>query len=156
MTTQQTRSSKAHTSRTRIHRAAPRPLGTLLDDLRTSARAAMPVERIVTDERPWGEFQQFVQNEQVTVKLITVEPGHRLSLQRHEHRAEMWQVLDVPIDVTLGDRTWAALPGETVWVPRGAVHRMGNSGAVAGRVLEVGFGHFDEDDIERLEDDYTR
>jgi hypothetical protein len=33
---------------------------------------------------------------------------------------------------------------------------MGNSGDRAGRLLEVGFGHFDEADIERLEDDYVR
>lgn len=36
----------------------------------------------------------------VTVKVITVEPGRCLSLQRHELRGEMWHVLDVPIDVT--------------------------------------------------------
>ena len=115
-----------------------------------------PTEDIFVAERPWGEFQQFVSNEQVTVKIITVQPGHRLSLQRHDHRGEMWQVLDVPIDVTVGDRTWSAQPGETVWVPRNSIHRMGNSGEHPGRLLEVGFGHFDESDIERLEDDYVR
>ena len=115
-----------------------------------------PTEDIFVAERPWGEFQQFVSNEQVTVKIITVQPGHRLSLQRHDHRGEMWQVLDVPIDVTVGERTWSAQPGETVWVPRNSVHRMGNSGEHPGRLLEVGFGHFDESDIERLEDDYVR
>ena len=114
-----------------------------------------PTTDIFVVERPWGQFQQFVSNEQVTVKIITVQPGHRLSLQRHEHRGEMWQILDVPIDITVGERTWVAQPGESVWVPHGATHRMGNSGAAPGRVLEVGFGYFDESDIERLEDDYT-
>jgi hypothetical protein len=33
---------------------------------------------------------------------------------------------------------------------------MGNSGDQPGRLLEVAFGHFDEADIERLEDDYAR
>ena len=115
-----------------------------------------PTGGIVTDVRPWGDFQQLVRNEPVTVKIITVEPGHRLSLQRHDHRGELWQVLDVPIDITLGDRQWTAGRGETVWVPQGAEHRMGNSGRFPGRVLEVAFGHFDEDDIERLHDDYAR
>ena len=115
-----------------------------------------PTEDIFVAERPWGQFQQFVSNEQVTVKIITVQPGHRLSLQRHDHRGEMWQVLDVPIDITVDDRQWTAGPGDTVWVPRGATHRMGNSGDQPGRLLEVGFGHFDEHDIERLEDDYAR
>jgi mannose-6-phosphate isomerase len=115
-----------------------------------------PTVDIFVVERPWGKFQQFVSNEQVTVKIITVDPGHRLSLQRHEHRGEMWQVLDVPIDITVNDRQWQALPGEMIWVPWGATHRMGNSGTGPARLLEVAFGHFDEADIERLEDDYAR
>ncbi len=115
-----------------------------------------PVADIFSVERPWGDFQQFVSNETVTVKIITVQPGHRLSLQRHQHRGEMWQILDGPIDITVDERQWRAERGEIVWVPRGAKHRMGNSGSVPGRLLEIGFGHFDEADIERLEDDYAR
>lgn len=115
-----------------------------------------PTADIFVAERPWGEFQQFVSNEQVTVKIITVQPGHRLSLQKHDHRGEMWQVLDVPIDITVDDTSWRAEPGETVWVPRGSTHRMGNSGERPGRLLEVAFGFFDESDIERLSDDYAR
>lgn len=115
-----------------------------------------PREGTFVSQRPWGSFQQLTLNEASTVKVITVDPGHRLSLQTHEHRAELWQVLDGPIDVTVGEQTWSAQPGEQVWVPQGAVHRMANSGAAPGRVLEVGYGHFDEDDIVRLEDDYAR
>lgn len=117
---------------------------------------ADPREDIFTVDRPWGSFQQFVENRQVTVKIITVEPGHRLSLQTHDHRGELWQILDVPIVVTVGDRTWSANPGEAVWVPSNTVHRMANQGDRAGRLLEIAFGDFDEADIVRLEDDYAR
>lgn len=119
-------------------------------------KIADPRDGIFTVERPWGQFQQFVSNETVTVKIITVEPGHRLSLQTHDHRGEFWQILDVPIEVTVGDRTWTAEPGEAVWVPCHAVHRMSNKGDTAGRLLEIAFGAFDEADIVRLEDDYAR
>ena len=115
-----------------------------------------PRDEIFVQERPWGQFEQFVSNERVTVKIITVQPGHRLSLQTHENRGEFWQVLDGPIEVTVGEQTWAAQPGEKVWVPQGAVHRMANRGETAGRLLEVAFGDFDEADIVRLEDDYAR
>ncbi len=115
-----------------------------------------PTDDIFVAERPWGDFQQFVSNEQVTVKIITVQPGHRLSLQKHDHRGEMWAVLDVPIDITVDDREWTAQPGEIIWVPRASTHRMGNSGDRPGRLLEVAFGHFDESDIHRLQDDYAR
>jgi mannose-6-phosphate isomerase len=117
---------------------------------------ADPREAFFVCRRPWGAFQQFATNEPVTVKIITVEPGHRLSLQRHEHRGELWQILDVPIHVEVDGRAWSAEVGEQIWVPRGAVHRMANHGERAGRLLEIAFGHFDEDDIERLQDDYSR
>jgi mannose-6-phosphate isomerase len=115
-----------------------------------------PRDDIFTAHRPWGNFQQFVSNERVTVKIITVDPGHRLSLQTHDHRGEFWQVLDVPIEVTVGERTWSAAPGEAVWVPCHAVHRMANKGDQPGRLLEIAFGDFDEADIVRLQDDYAR
>jgi mannose-1-phosphate guanylyltransferase/mannose-6-phosphate isomerase len=111
---------------------------------------------VLVDERPWGRFEQFVRNEAVTVKIITVNPGQRLSLQTHGQRHELWQILDVPLEIQVDDRFWAAQPGERVWVPLGSRHRIANSGNEPGRLLEIAFGVFDEDDIERLEDDYNR
>ncbi len=123
----------------------------------TNDATTSPVADVFAVERPWGSFQQFATNVQCTVKVITVNGGDRLSLQKHEHRGEMWQILDVPFEITVDDRTWTAEVGEMIWVPVGAEHRMANlSGDRPGRLLEVAFGHFDEDDIERLHDDYER
>ncbi len=61
-----------------------------------------PREQMFVQTRPWGQFEQFVSNERVTVKIITVLPGHRLSLQSHENRGEFWHILDVPIDIQVG------------------------------------------------------
>jgi mannose-1-phosphate guanylyltransferase/mannose-6-phosphate isomerase len=118
--------------------------------------SADPSDDVLVARRPWGRFEQFVSNTEVTVKIITVEPGQRLSLQRHDHRGELWRILDVPMEVVVQDRQWTARPGDTVWAPRGAAHRLGNRGTRPGRVLEVAFGRFDENDIERLADDYAR
>jgi hypothetical protein len=41
-------------------------------------------------------------------------------------------------------------------VPGGALHRIANKSDRPGRLLEIAFGDFDEADIVRLEDDYTR
>jgi mannose-1-phosphate guanylyltransferase/mannose-6-phosphate isomerase len=114
------------------------------------------LERVFVEERPWGRFQQFVANRPVTVKTITVDPGCRLSLQRHQHREELWHVLDGLADVHVDGVEQTLGAGAMLMVPRGAAHRLGNSGSVPVRVLEIAFGHFDEDDIERLEDDYSR
>lgn len=128
----------------------------MTDTMALTADIPQTLPETLTSHRPWGQFEQFTLNEQTTVKVIAVDPGARLSKQRHEHRAERWQVLDGPVDVEVDDRSWSAAQGEVVWVPQGSVHRMGNSGAAQVRILEIGYGTFDEDDIERLQDDYQR
>jgi mannose-6-phosphate isomerase-like protein (cupin superfamily) len=123
----------------------------------TQRSAITPVtDEVIVVERPWGSFKQLVKNAEVTVKVITVQPGHRLSLQRHQRREEVWHILDQAMTVEVEDRAWVAQVGEQVRVPVGARHRLGNAGTQPARVLELAFGDFDEDDIERLADDYTR
>ena len=121
-----------------------------------SEQTSDPRDTILTVTRPWGQFQQFVSNEPVTVKVITVEPGHRLSLQTHGRRSEFWHVLDGPMEITVDDHTWGAETGTSVWVPLGSVHRMSNKADRTARLLEIAFGDFDEGDIVRIEDDYAR
>lgn len=127
-----------------------------VEDTSFQAQQRDRTQDVFVVERPWGRFQQFTTNEPVTVKTITVEPGRRLSLQTHGHRAEMWHVLDGTADVQVDDRAWTASVGDMVWVPPGAVHRLGNSGDRPVRILELAFGAFDEADIIRLQDDYAR
>ena len=115
-----------------------------------------PRDAILEDHRPWGGFRQYTHNEISTVKIITVAPGEVLSLQRHYRRDELWVTLTDGLEVTAGDRTWRPEPFEEIYVPRETVHRMAGVGDAPGRWLEISFGHFDEDDIERLEDSYGR
>lgn len=42
--------------------------------------------------RPWGSYRSLISGDRFQVKLITVKPGGRLSLQLHRHRAEHWVV----------------------------------------------------------------
>jgi mannose-6-phosphate isomerase len=111
---------------------------------------------VTIDNRPWGRFEQYTLNEPTTVKVITVEPGHRLSLQRHTSRDEWWTVLDGELVLQVGEERRKAFRGDRVWIPRGQLHRMHNVSEHEASLLEVAFGDFDEDDIERVEDDYSR
>ncbi|MGZ4595677.1 MAG: phosphomannose isomerase type II C-terminal cupin domain [Actinomycetes bacterium] len=108
------------------------------------------------DDRPWGHFERFTLNESSTVKIISVDPGQRLSLQVHEHRDEWWHILDPDLVVQLDDESLACAAGDKVWIPRGTAHRVENRGTAPARFLEIAFGEFDETDIERLADDYAR
>lgn len=114
-----------------------------------------PRDSVLIDVRPWGSFRQYTHDERTTVKLIEVTAGGRLSLQRHVHRDELWIVLEGELRVQVGDRTTSARPGAEFFIPRGTLHRV-EGGARGGRFLEICFGIFDEDDIERLEDAYGR
>jgi mannose-6-phosphate isomerase len=138
-----------------LERLLPAPAAPRDDDVVDLDDVDNPARRSVELGRPWGHFRRFVQNETVTVKVITVQPGHRLSLQRHEHRGEMWQVLDRPMLVEIDGRIWLAEVDEIVWVPAGSEHRMTNQHGQPSRMLEIAFGDFDEDDIVRIQDDYA-
>lgn len=110
----------------------------------------------IDDHRPWGWFRRYTLNEPSTVKIITVDPGQSLSEQRHRQREELWVVLDEGLQVEIDGTTTVATAGQEFLVPTGAVHRMSCIGEQPCRVLEIAFGTFDEDDIERLSDDYGR
>jgi mannose-6-phosphate isomerase-like protein (cupin superfamily) len=91
------------------------------------------------------------------VKRIVVKPGARLSLQKHEHRAEHWVVVHGTARVTIGDEVRTLNENESAYVPIGAVHRLENPGATPLELIEVQTGALlSEDDIVRIEDDYRR
>lgn len=106
-------------------------------------------------ERPWGSFKQYAHNREVTVSLMTVEPGQRLSLQSHTGRAELWIVLDEGAVVQVDDEIFHPKAGDEIWIPANARHRLSSAGPRA-RVLEVAFGNWQQEDIARYEDDYNR
>ncbi len=104
------------------------------------------------EERPWGKFEQFSHNEKSTVKIITVNDGAKLSLQSHKNRDEAWVVLDGNIKIVLDDKTYDTKPGDRFEIKRGQKHRL----IGPGRVLEISYGNFNENDIVRYEDDFGR
>lgn len=110
-----------------------------------------------TDHRPWGYYTVLADEADHKVKRITVYPGKRLSLQRHRHRAEHWYLIAGEAVVTLDGREIALGKGAAIDIPRGAAHRIRNTGPAEVAFIEVQTGeYFGEDDIERLADDYGR
>ena len=109
----------------------------------------------LTVERPWGKFEQFTQNEAVTVKIITINAGEAFSLQYHKKRTEFWQILSGNPEVLVGDKVILAKPGDKFEVPPETNHRIQARDSRT-EILEIATGDFDEDDIVRLEDKYGR
>jgi mannose-6-phosphate isomerase len=114
------------------------------------------ISNIYEEERPWGRFRRYTHNQLSTVKIITVNPGHVLSLQYHHKRDELWVALDPGLRITLADQVWEPQPYEEIFIPHGTRHRVAGVGNEPSRWLEISFGEFDENDIVRLEDSYGR
>lgn len=76
--------------------------------------------------RPWGWYQQIDVGTRFQVKRIVVKAGHRLSLQKHFHRAEHWVVVRGTAEVTIGDEVVLRHENEAAYLPIGSVHRLAN------------------------------
>lgn len=107
--------------------------------------------------RPWGDFEILRNTDAFKSKVIHVLPGQRLSYQSHAKRAEHWIIIRGQAEVTLNDQVLSPKPGEHIFIPQGAKHRMSNPGNEPVEFVEVQVGtYFGEDDIVRYQDDYRR
>jgi mannose-1-phosphate guanylyltransferase/mannose-6-phosphate isomerase len=107
--------------------------------------------------RPWGTYETATSGDRFRVKRIVVEPGAKLSLQLHHHRAEHWVVVRGAALVQVNDETHLRHENESVFVPIGAKHRVENPGRIPLELIEVQVGSYlGEDDIVRFEDAYGR
>ena len=113
--------------------------------------------KINVSERPWGNYIKFFEEAGVWVKRVEVNPKARLSLQKHAHRSEKWNIVTGKGIVTIDDKKIPVQAGSVIDVPCGAVHRIANVGNEKLVFIEVACGDYlSEDDITRLEDDYHR
>ena len=107
--------------------------------------------------RPWGNYTSLVENKRWQVKQIQVNPGGKLSLQFHHHRAEHWIVVKGTANVEVNGENQILSENQSVYIPIGAKHRLSNTGKIPLTLTEVQSGSsLGEDDIIRLNDVYGR
>ena len=108
-------------------------------------------------ERPWGTYKTIAMDNGYQVKVITVNPGGKLSLQKHFKRSEHWTVVTGTAKVRVGDDEFMLNQNESVHIPVETLHRLENTTDTDIALIEVQCGsYFGEDDIVRLEDDFGR
>jgi cytidyltransferase-like protein len=107
-------------------------------------------------ERPWGYYRVLHDVSGTKVKELTVEPGQKLSMQRHSHRAEHWHVSEGQCVVHSMMPNGYALPVTelsahmTYKIAKGDWHQLSNPYNVPCRIVEIQYGDAcDESDIER-------
>ena len=127
----------------------------IVGELKAQKRDIASTHRKV--HRPWGWYDCIDRGERFQVKRIVVNPGARLSLQLHHHRAEHWVVVKGMAEVTNGDDVQLLSENESTFIPIGHVHRLANPGKVPLELIEVQSGSYlGEDDIVRFDDAYGR
>lgn len=107
--------------------------------------------------RPWGYYRVlYEQGAGTKVKELVVDPGQRLSMQRHEHRAEIWYVAQGRASIfTLdegGESTHLADcdTGENIYINQAQWHQLANLESEPLKIVEIQHGdQCREDDIER-------
>ena len=126
-------------------------------DLPIANRTSYGMEKLkpFTENRPWGGFREFIENEKDTVKILFIKKGEAFSLQKHHYRDEFWRVLSGNPDVTIGDETIRAKVGDEFEIPPETKHQVSTSMDDV-EILEISRGRFEESDIVRIEDKYGR
>ena len=134
-------------------RPAADRLKEIIERLKAGGRSeATPIARMY---RPWGYYQTVDEGVRHQVRRIVVRPGGRLALQKHQHRAEHWIILRGVAEVTLDGEVRLLRENESIHVPVGAEHRLGNPGRVDLELIEVQTGlYLGEDDVVRIEHVY--
>jgi len=115
------------------------------------------------EDRPWGSFENLLDEDYCKVKRLIVKPGQRLSSQYHHKRSECWVVVQGTATVTLEEKDSyltdhiTGTPGQVIRIPVGTIHRLKNDTKEDLIIIETQTGtYFGEDDIVRLKDDYGR
>lgn len=107
--------------------------------------------------RPWGYYLSILEDKRWKVKIITVNPGAKLSLQMHHHRSEHWVVVQGTAEVEIDGKKLILSENESTYVPVGSTHRLSNPSKNLLKIIEVQSGSYlGEDDIVRFNDIYGR
>jgi len=136
-------------------------------------------------ERPWGHYGLYSDNEKCTCKILFIKKNELLSMQYHFMRDQFYMALDDGFTVEYSNKpvpqeivndpeeprrfnrleaflkenmlTETIQEGEMFGFHRFVVHRaIYNGNKEYGRVLDIAFGHNDEEDIVRIHDKYGR
>lgn len=138
-----------------VHKDRAQDVKGIVAELKASGRVEHRLHREVY--RPWGKYDSVDQGGRYQVKRITVNPGEKLSVQMHHHRAEHWIVVSGTANVTIDENTFLVSENQSVYIPLGAVHALENPGKIPLELIEVQSGaYLGEDDIVRFDDRYGR
>ena len=114
-------------------------------------------------EREWGHYRELYQGEGFQVKELVIAPHSKLSMQRHKHRSETWNIVSGNAHIKMNHRSGDPFdgcvvhklhPANPVDIPKEVWHQGCNDSDKPAHIVEVWKGETDkliEDDIERYD-----
>jgi mannose-6-phosphate isomerase-like protein (cupin superfamily) len=107
-------------------------------------------------KRPWGWYENLLEDSGYKVKRLYVNSDQSISLQYHNFRNEHWVVVSGDGIVEIDGVSKNIFSGDYIFVPLNSKHRIigGKCGII---IVEVQMGEVcEETDIVRIEDQYGR
>jgi len=137
------------------HREYSQKINTIVNKLNETNRKEANFHQKVY--RPWGYYDLLDSGNSFQVKRLLINPGAKISLQKHLHRAEHWVVVEGIATITIGDKIIELRINQSTFIPKGTIHRIENKQDTPLEIIEVQTGaYLGEDDIIRIKDDYDR
>ena len=107
--------------------------------------------------RPWGSYTNLFRGKNFLVKELNVKSKGILSLQKHHHRSEHWLITQGKPLITLNKKKISKSVNQSIYIPKGAIHRIENPFKINVKILEIQKGSIlKETDIVRYQDIYGR
>ena len=107
--------------------------------------------------RPWGKYINLYNGKGFLLKEIVVNPKSSISLQKHFHRSEQWTIIAGKPKITINNKKFFKKPNESIFIPKGSVHRIENHNNFPVQIVEAQIGNIlKESDIIRYKDIYGR
>jgi mannose-6-phosphate isomerase len=107
------------------------------------------------EERPWGKFEKYIENQKCTVKILYLHPNAQTSVQYHSMRDEWWKVIKGSVKIMVDNQEHQLKENDSFSIQKGLVHQIINLGQESW-ILEISTGEFKEEDIVRVKDIYNR
>ena len=104
-----------------------------------------------------GKYINLFSGKHFLLKELIVNPKSSISLQKHNFRSERWTIISGKPKITIDNKKFFSKQNESIFVPKGAIHRIENNFKVPVKIIEVQMGSvLKENDIIRYEDIYGR
>jgi mannose-1-phosphate guanylyltransferase/mannose-6-phosphate isomerase len=107
--------------------------------------------------RPWGLYKNYFRGDKFLLKELIINNNSSISLQKHHHRSEYWTVVGGRPKITVGKKIFFKNVNESVFIPKGSIHRIENIYKKQVKIIEAQLGNIlKETDIVRYKDIYGR